>query len=285
MSAVPVTEPTIDPATLEKFKGSMVSVFNAGANLFAVPVNAISDVMSVAAPAPVAHSMRIIGGLFDVATGKTSRQDLLASIPIDQAQEIIKVMSPDQILDMMASENPDWKGATDIIKQDDTLKAALKDALVKDDSFLPGIMEMTKGKNGKDALKFLAEELKNPENRGKLSTVLQDVANRSDVNFAEFQTQTTDMLTKSFMKDIFNHPERIAGMLGSFFDKIGLPGVGEFLAGFAPLIYNGLKAAPGLLKDMVYDENPEAQQFAENYVKPVLDQGRKDIAAYTNNWG
>ena len=222
-------------------------------------------------------------------------------------------------LDMLATIKPELSGLIDTVKEDPALASALNNAMTQDPTFLPGLVRMSSSSDGGAFLSTVEKGLKNPEVRANLTLGLQNLAEREDIDFSDFEelvgsVREYDMekpeesrtrvvnahlamgLTEddaeetlaagrdAFWEDILQNPERLGGWIGNMLEKIGMPaGFAEAVASFIPGMINMIGGAPEFIKDWM---GPEYQEFYQNTVKPAaqsaMESGRNNMTLAMN---
>lgn len=241
-----------------------------------------------------------LGKVFSASAEMTQQVANIGLSPLKSAYEIVSSGTPAEILTKM---HPELQEAM----ADPAFASALNNALIKDDTMLPGLINMTKREGGSEVFKNFAESLKDPQNRNSVTVALNKVADDPNVKFghleeafkslteydpmkpeesrkraheawtavgatAEDADHFIEQGTEDFWKDILKHPERIGGMLGNMFATLGMPKeFCEYAAGFATKLVQGVQGLPGLAKGIVWDGNQELQDYTENYIKPGLE--------------
>lgn len=230
-------------------------------------------------------------------------------------------MKPDEILDKVAKDNPDWKNLASIAKTDEPFKNAFKDALVKDETLMQFFDKMREHPQGDEIGKFFAKNFKNPEFRGNMTLALQNIADRDDIKGEDMgelfdgmsqydpsnskasnkrivqamsklgvpEEKSQKMILEAqgeFFKDILKNPQKLGGFLGNMLDQIGLPPqISNFIASFVPGIMEFIGNVPQYLSNFWNDPaNKEVRELNENVVQPALGQGRDNINAYKLNF-
>jgi len=107
------------------------------------------------------------------------------------ARERFSSMSPNEVIDAIIEESPEFAEVGALIKTDPTLAGAIQSALVDDPSMLSGITTLINGEGGPELLGRLEDILASPEARGTLATVLQNVAESDTINFTQFNNIVT----------------------------------------------------------------------------------------------
>lgn len=210
-------------------------------------------------------------------------------------------------LDLLVSTKPELKGLVDAVKADPELASALNDAMTKDNTFLPGLIRMSSSEDGSAFLSTVEETLKDPEVRANLTLGLQNLAERDDVDFADFEELTNSLaqydmekpeeskarvvkahlgmgLTEddaeetlaagrdAFWKNILQEPERLGGWIGNMMEKMGMPaGFAEAVASFIPGMIKMIGGAPEFIKSWM---GPEWSEYNQEHIQPAIEAGR-----------
>lgn len=262
---------------------------------------------------------KALGGLFHQAGQFVTETTgtVMQSFEVAAFRAMSANMEPSQIIDKLVEGNPKLAPIAELAKADEGLGNALKEVIVKDDTFAKGIVELSNGEGGENFVKELSNALQNPELRGDITNALLSMAHSDDINFEQLQGLVTavneyvpmdpksdkkviaaytalglpeeDALralrdgkmdaAKKFMHDLFNNPEEFAGKLGGFLEGLGLPPqVTEFIAGLMPQLHSAMSAMPGVAGNLL---KPYTELYSE-YGKPWVDEtqvaGAENIA-------
>lgn len=256
--------------------------------------------------------------MFGYAAEGVEKATNLTAPPLRLAYDVASgaLSSP---LDLLTTMKPELQGLADVIKADPELASALNDAMVKDPTFLPGLIRMSSSTDGTAFLSSVEEGLQNPEVRANLTLGLQNLAEREDIDFSDFEEfansatqydmakpeesrarvinahlnmglteenaeETMAAGRDGFWKDILQNPERLGGWIGNMLEDMGLPaGFAESIASFIPGMINMIGGAPEFIKDWM---GPEYQEYYSENVVPAaqgaMEAGRSNMTLAMN---
>lgn len=228
-------------------------------------------------------------------------------------------MATEMPTDVLSYIKPELQGFADAIKADPALEQAFNDAMKNDPTFLPGIIRMTQNDGGNAFLASLANSLDNDQVRGNFTLALQNLAEREDIDFEDFEKAADALATydntmegrdrvvsgfeglgltaesadqilaegkKDFWNNILRDPERLGGWFGNMAQSLGLPpGLAETLAAVIPSAINMLGDLPQAFSSLM---GPDWHNLWENDIKPgmanVQDTGRANMQ-FANTFG
>ncbi len=157
----------------------------------------------------------------------------------------MKQMTPNQVLDTIATKDPKTKGLTDAIRGDPKLAKSFRNALIEDPSMLPGLEKMGKGEGNIDTSQLI-KSLQNPNSRRIFGEVLDKIAESPNDkwNFGTLETLSGHM----------KHGEdaKATALLGEM--KIGVGGgidIGDMINFVKDLVTNPQMAMSNLADKLI----------------------------------